>query len=115
MKLYCYIPVSCTVYTDYSAIGSIRLGIIRSQWTGNNIRPANSSLFTLLNPTIMFTVKALKSSIPRASQQIRAIGTAPTVAVLHQAIDPPVINGVRKPRKPGGEPPSSPSPSSIPY
>ncbi|KAL4810631.1 hypothetical protein BDV18DRAFT_155244 [Aspergillus unguis] len=30
------------------------------------------------------------------------IATAPTVAVLHQAIDPPVINGVRKPRKPGG-------------
>lgn len=114
MKLYCCIPASCTVYTDYSAIGCIRLGTIRSQWTVN-IRPAHSSLFTLLNPTIMFTVKALKSSIPRASQQIRAIGTAPTVAVLHQAIDPPVINGVRKPRKPGGEPPSSPSPSSIPY
>lgn len=27
---------------------------------------------------------------------------APTVAVLFQDIDPPVINGVRKPRKPGG-------------
>jgi hypothetical protein len=27
----------------------------------------------------------------------------PTVAVLFQAIDPPIINGVRKPRKPGGE------------
>jgi hypothetical protein len=27
----------------------------------------------------------------------------PTVAVLFQDIDPPVINGVRKPRKPGGE------------
>ncbi|CAG7948210.1 unnamed protein product [Penicillium olsonii] len=26
----------------------------------------------------------------------------PTVAVLYQAIEPPVINGVRKPRKPGG-------------
>ncbi|KAJ5354186.1 ATP-grasp fold subdomain 1 [Penicillium brevicompactum] len=28
--------------------------------------------------------------------------TKPTVAVLYQAIEPPVINGVRKPRKPGG-------------
>ncbi|CAG8420596.1 unnamed protein product [Penicillium salamii] len=28
--------------------------------------------------------------------------TRPTVAVLYQAIEPPVINGVRKPRKPGG-------------
>jgi hypothetical protein len=27
---------------------------------------------------------------------------APRVAVLYQAIDPPVINGVTKPRKPGG-------------
>lgn len=26
------------------------------------------------------------------------------VAVLFQDIDPPVINGVRKPRKPGGKP-----------
>lgn len=28
----------------------------------------------------------------------------PQVAVLYQAIDPPIINGVRKPKKPGGEP-----------
>jgi len=28
---------------------------------------------------------------------------APTVAVLFQDIDPPIINGVRKPRKPGGK------------
>ncbi|KAK1145091.1 hypothetical protein N8T08_004522 [Aspergillus melleus] len=28
--------------------------------------------------------------------------TSPTVALIYQAIDPPVINGVRKPRKPGG-------------
>lgn len=28
---------------------------------------------------------------------------APTVAVLFQDIEPPVINGVRKPRKPGGK------------
>lgn len=26
----------------------------------------------------------------------------PCVAVLYQATDPPMINGVRKPRKPGG-------------
>jgi hypothetical protein len=28
--------------------------------------------------------------------------TARRVAVLYQAIDPPIINGVRKPKKPGG-------------
>ena len=28
---------------------------------------------------------------------------APTVAVLFQDTDPPIINGVRKPRKPGGK------------
>lgn len=26
----------------------------------------------------------------------------PILAILFQAIDPPIINGVRKPRKPGG-------------
>ncbi|KAL2822411.1 glutathione synthetase ATP-binding domain-like protein [Aspergillus granulosus] len=36
-------------------------------------------------------------------RHIRAVGdAAPTVAVLFQAIEPPVINGVQKPRKPGG-------------
>ncbi|KAL4860865.1 hypothetical protein BDV12DRAFT_191454 [Aspergillus spectabilis] len=30
------------------------------------------------------------------------LGTNATVAVLYQAIEPPVINGVKKPRKPGG-------------
>ncbi|KAL4928060.1 uncharacterized protein BDV17DRAFT_292080 [Aspergillus undulatus] len=33
---------------------------------------------------------------------IRSLSSAPTVAVLYQAIEPPAINGVRKPRKPGG-------------
>jgi hypothetical protein len=33
-----------------------------------------------------------------------SISSKPTVAVLFQAIEPPVINGVRKPRKPGGKP-----------
>ncbi|KAE8153672.1 hypothetical protein BDV25DRAFT_18048 [Aspergillus avenaceus] len=32
----------------------------------------------------------------------RLYSNAPTVAVLFQDIDPPVINGVQKPRKPGG-------------
>lgn len=27
----------------------------------------------------------------------------PRVAVLYQALDPPLINGTRKPKKPGGE------------
>ncbi|KAL4793109.1 hypothetical protein BDV19DRAFT_232958 [Aspergillus venezuelensis] len=33
---------------------------------------------------------------------IRSISNVPTVAVLYQALEPPVINGVKKPRKPGG-------------
>jgi hypothetical protein len=33
----------------------------------------------------------------------RAIVPKPKVAVLYQAIEPPVINGVRKPMKPGGK------------
>ncbi|CBF76018.1 hypothetical protein AN3505.2 [Aspergillus nidulans FGSC A4] len=36
------------------------------------------------------------------SRHARTLTNAPTVAVLYQAIEPPVINGVRKPRKPGG-------------
>ncbi|CEL09285.1 hypothetical protein ASPCAL12423 [Aspergillus calidoustus] len=38
-----------------------------------------------------------------ARRHISTVGrAAPTVAVLYQAIDPPIINGVQKPRKPGG-------------
>ncbi|KAL4995951.1 hypothetical protein BDV10DRAFT_173403 [Aspergillus recurvatus] len=36
------------------------------------------------------------------SRHARTLTNAPTVAVLYQAIEPPIINGVRKPRKPGG-------------
>ena len=32
---------------------------------------------------------------------------SPVVAVLYQAIEPPIINGARKPRKPGGITPHS--------
>jgi hypothetical protein len=39
-----------------------------------------------------------------ARRHISTVGSAaPTVAVLYQAIDPPIINGVQKPRKPGGK------------
>ncbi|PKX97810.1 uncharacterized protein P174DRAFT_418744 [Aspergillus novofumigatus IBT 16806] len=38
----------------------------------------------------------------RCARAISSSACSPTVAVLFQAIDPPVINGVRKPRKPGG-------------
>jgi hypothetical protein len=39
-----------------------------------------------------------------ARRHISTVGrAAPTVAVLYQAIDPPIINGVQKPRKPGGK------------
>ncbi|PYH32288.1 uncharacterized protein BO87DRAFT_388675 [Aspergillus neoniger CBS 115656] len=47
----------------------------------------------------MFASKSVRKSI----QAICAFSTkTPTVAVLRQAIDPPVISGVTKPRKPGG-------------
>ncbi|GLA96358.1 hypothetical protein AtubIFM57143_003823 [Aspergillus tubingensis] len=57
------------------------------------------SFWLFQQTTTMFASKAVRKSI----QAICAFSTkAPTVAVLHQAIDPPVINGVTKPRKPGG-------------
>jgi hypothetical protein len=37
------------------------------------------------------------------SRHARTLTNAPTVAVLYQAIEPPIINGVKKPRKPGGK------------
>ncbi|GLB12124.1 hypothetical protein AtubIFM57258_009402 [Aspergillus tubingensis] len=56
------------------------------------------SFWLFQQTTTMFASKAVRKSI----QAICAFSTkAPTVAVLHQAIDPPVINGVTKPRKPG--------------
>ncbi|KAL4935341.1 hypothetical protein BDV06DRAFT_228920 [Aspergillus oleicola] len=36
------------------------------------------------------------------NRSVRCLSTVPTVAVLYQAIEPPVTNGVKKPRKPGG-------------
>ncbi|GLA87634.1 hypothetical protein AtubIFM56815_002060 [Aspergillus tubingensis] len=57
------------------------------------------SFWLFQQTTTMFASKAVRNSI----QAIGAFSTkAPTVAVLHPAIDPPVINGVTKPRKPGG-------------
>lgn len=41
--------------------------------------------------------------VMRNLKGVRWSHTRPTVAVLYQAIEPPVINGVRKPRKPGGK------------
>lgn len=42
-------------------------------------------------------------AFPRALERMYSQSSrAPTVAVLFQDIDPPIINGVRKPRKPGG-------------
>lgn len=37
-----------------------------------------------------------------ASPDARALTKSPCVAVLFQAVNPPVINGIRKPKKPGG-------------
>ncbi|PWY94218.1 glutathione synthetase ATP-binding domain-like protein [Aspergillus sclerotioniger CBS 115572] len=42
-------------------------------------------------------------SIPQISRSLHsAARNSPIVAVLYQAIEPPIINGARKPRKPGG-------------
>lgn len=52
-------------------------------------------------PTVALRVSRVASL---GSVLRRAISTqSPRVAVLYQAIDPPVIGGVRKPRKPGGK------------
>ncbi|KAL4922606.1 hypothetical protein BDW62DRAFT_256 [Aspergillus aurantiobrunneus] len=52
---------------------------------------------------MLASFRSLRASRPMGSTaQIRCLASAPTVAVLHQAIEPPIINGVRKPRKPGG-------------
>jgi hypothetical protein len=42
-------------------------------------------------------------SLTRCARALDSSACSPTVAVLFQAINPPVINGVRKPRKPGGK------------
>lgn len=50
--------------------------------------------------TPLLRTQRLNSHIFRrtfASGQLR-------VAVLYQALDPPIINGVQKPKKPGGKP-----------
>ncbi|KAL4910508.1 hypothetical protein BDW74DRAFT_184417 [Aspergillus multicolor] len=47
----------------------------------------------------------LRASRPQPNsitRHVRTFTSAPTVAVLYQALEPPVINGVKKPRKPGG-------------
>ncbi|RDW57878.1 uncharacterized protein DSM5745_11396 [Aspergillus mulundensis] len=58
------------------------------------------------HPLVMFPSRShtiLRASGPKLlTRHARTLTTAPTVAVLYQAIEPPVINGVRKPRKPGG-------------
>lgn len=57
------------------------------------LRPTYSRLFHTAQG--QWSIKtAIQSTIPGAGK--------PRVAVLFQAIDPPVINGIRKPRKPGG-------------
>ncbi|KAL5044856.1 hypothetical protein BDW71DRAFT_185462 [Aspergillus fruticulosus] len=51
----------------------------------------------------MFASHTVRRASKRVmSRHARTLTHAPTVAVLYQAIEPPIINGVRKPRKPGG-------------
>jgi hypothetical protein len=42
-------------------------------------------------------VRKMSTNTPRCSQ-----ASSPRVAVLYQAVEPPIVNGVRKPKKPGG-------------
>ncbi|RAK99558.1 glutathione synthetase ATP-binding domain-like protein [Aspergillus ibericus CBS 121593] len=45
----------------------------------------------------------MSPSIPQISRSLHSMArTSPVVAVLYQALEPPIINGARKPRKPGG-------------
>ncbi|PKX91215.1 glutathione synthetase ATP-binding domain-like protein [Aspergillus novofumigatus IBT 16806] len=53
-------------------------------------------------PTSILLRLARKQISPQVAPRRLYSSRAPIVAVLFQDIDPPVINGVRKPRKPGG-------------
>lgn len=48
-------------------------------------------------------VRLLSSSPKVVQSELASIQAPSTVAVLYQAIEPPVINGARKPKKLGGE------------
>lgn len=66
--------------------------------------PFGPCSITFLGPA---SKRLLSTSLHPWSGKFTSQGAAsatrkPRLAVLFQAIDPPVINGVRKPRKPGG-------------
>ncbi|CAF9930227.1 MAG: hypothetical protein ALECFALPRED_004555 [Alectoria fallacina] len=66
---------------------------ITSSFASSILRPVNKRLLST----------SLRSWSNKVSSQDATSATrSPRLAVLFQAIDPPVINGVRKPRKPGG-------------
>jgi len=59
---------------------------------------------------ISLTKRSAKSALGRrlsvpTTRRHMYTTTAPRVAVLYQEFDPPLINGVRKPKKPGGKQP----------
>lgn len=66
-----------------------------------------SSSSTCVQPIARLARFAPKQTVAQRGMNTLATGTT-RLAVLHQAIDPPVIDGVRKPAKPGGKgiPPS---------
>jgi hypothetical protein len=43
-----------------------------------------------------------RSAQPQISARHMSTTSTPRVAVLYQELEPPLINGVRKPKKPGG-------------
>lgn len=60
---------------------------------------------SLLSPASIFVAKNSVANYPRIGERMlntKATMMASVVAVLFQDIEPPAINGVRKPRKPSG-------------
>ena len=82
-------------------LGSVRFRVKEPPESGGS--PAILQSYDSYN---YFTM--LRNSLRTSMQGIKGVrwnsnSSNPTVAVLFQAIEPPVINGVRKPRKPGGK------------
>lgn len=65
------------------------------------VRSQPAALSRLAQRYLLSSKTSLESNSNKV-QKIVASTENPCVAVLYQAIDPPMINGVRKLRKPGG-------------
>ncbi|OAA59796.1 d-alanine ligase [Niveomyces insectorum RCEF 264] len=72
-------------------------GVCCRSWAG---LPKGGAGFRLLAPSALRAVRPFSLSARAASSS--SSSAKARVAVLHQALEPPIINGTRKPMKPGG-------------